>query len=95
MVDGSALLSGMVWQLSNAGLWSDAPGSNWLDGGAHFYDTYRCADGRYVAVGAIEPQFYAALREALGLADDPAFDAQMNPAGWDMLKNKMAAIFVT
>lgn len=95
MVDGSALLSGMVWQLHNGGMWTDAPGSNWLDGGSHFYDTYACSDGRYIAIGAIEAQFYAQLRVALGLADDPAFDAQMDPAGWPALKERIAAIIVT
>jgi alpha-methylacyl-CoA racemase len=92
MVDGSALLSGMVWQLNNAGMWNDAPGTNWLDGGAHFYDTYLCADGKYVAIGAIEPQFYAELRRVLGVADDPAFDAQMDPRAWDGLKVRIADI---
>ncbi|MET0374439.1 MAG: CoA transferase, partial [Rhizorhabdus sp.] len=65
---------------------------NWLDGGAHFYDTYLCADGKYIALGAIEPHFYAQLRAALGLADDPDFDAQMDPDAWPVLKTKMAAI---
>ena len=60
------------------GWWSNARGTNMLDGGAHFYDTYACADGHHVAIGAIEPQFYATLRERCGLADDPAFDAQMD-----------------
>ncbi|MDB5715827.1 MAG: CoA transferase [Sphingomonadales bacterium] len=95
MVDGSALLASMVWQLNNAGIWSDRTGSNWLDGAAHFYDTYECSDGKYVAIGAIEPQFYAQMREMLGLSDDPAFDAQMDPAGWPTLKVKMAAIIRT
>lgn len=95
MVDGSALLASMVWQLNNAGLWNDRTGSNWLDGAAHFYDTYECADGRYVAIGAIEPQFYAQLRTALGLGDDASFDAQMDPAGWAACKAKIAAIIVT
>ncbi|MDO7842217.1 CaiB/BaiF CoA transferase family protein [Sphingomonas immobilis] len=95
MVDGSALLSGMTWQLANAGAWNDAPGTNWLDGGSHFYDTYVCSDGGFVAIGAIEPQFYALLRGALGLADDPDFDAQMDPAGWPALKDKIAAIIAT
>jgi alpha-methylacyl-CoA racemase len=95
MVDGSALLAGMVWQLNNAGMWSDRTGSNWLDGAAHFYDTYECSDGKYVAIGAIEPQFYAQLRSVLGLSDDTSFDAQMDPAGWPELKAKVAAIIRT
>ncbi|MET0376214.1 MAG: CaiB/BaiF CoA-transferase family protein [Rhizorhabdus sp.] len=95
MVDGSALLSGMVWQLHNAGAWTDTPGSNWLDGGAHFYDSYQCADGKYVAIGSIEPHFYAQLRAALGLVDDPDFDAQMDARAWPALKTKIAAIIAT
>jgi alpha-methylacyl-CoA racemase len=85
----------MVWQLRSGGFWNDARGTNWLDGGAHFYDTYRCADGRFIAVGAIEAKFYAALREGLGLAGDPDFDDQMNPAHWPGLKARMAAIIAT
>jgi alpha-methylacyl-CoA racemase len=95
MTDGSALIAGMVWALSAAGLWRDRAGVNLLDGGAHFYDTYLCADGRFVAVGAIEPAFYALLRGKLGLEADPAFDAQMDPAAWPALKQRLAAIFLT
>ena len=67
MVDGASLLAQLVWGLRGQRLWSDRPDSNLLDGHAPFYDTYRCADGRYVAVGALEPQFYAALLAVLGL----------------------------
>jgi alpha-methylacyl-CoA racemase len=95
MTDGSALLSAMLWQMKGAGVWRDERGANWLDGGTHFYDSYECADGRHVAVGAIEPQFHALLRDKLGLADDPAFDAQTNPAAWPVLKDRLAAIFAT
>lgn len=95
MVDGSALLAGMVWQLKGAGLWDENIGANWLDTGAHFYDSYACADGRFIALGAIEPQFYALLRQTLGVADDPAFDAQMDRAAWPALKDKVAAIIAT
>ncbi len=63
MVDGAALLSTMLYGFAAYGWWNDRRGTNLLDGGAHFYRTYRCADGKYVAVGAIEPQFYATLRE--------------------------------
>ncbi|WP_088185596.1 CaiB/BaiF CoA transferase family protein [Sphingobium sp. Z007] len=95
MVDGSALLAGMVWQLKGAGLWDDDTGANWLDTGAHFYDSYACADGKFIALGAIEPQFYALLRQTLGVADDPAFDAQMDRAAWPALKDRVAAIIAT
>jgi alpha-methylacyl-CoA racemase len=64
-----------------------------LDGAAHFYDTYECADGKWVSIGAIEPQFYALLRDKAGVADDPAFDAQHDRSQWPALKAKLAAIF--
>src|SRR5438270_4447120 len=67
MVDGASSLITMVYGLLGAGLWQDRRAANLLDGGAPFYDTYACADGRHVAVGALEPQFYAALLEGLGL----------------------------
>ncbi|MBV5293906.1 MAG: CoA transferase [Curvibacter lanceolatus] len=95
MTDGAALLSAMMYGFKAAGRWSNQRGENLLDGGAHFYDTYACADGRYVAIGAIEPQFYALLRERCGIADDPAFDAQMDPAAWPLLKLRLADVFRT
>ncbi|MBB1601423.1 CaiB/BaiF CoA-transferase family protein [Variovorax sp. UMC13] len=95
MTDGAALLSAMFYGFKAAGQWSNQRGENLLDGGAHFYDTYACADGKYVAVGAIEPQFYALLRERCGIADDPAFDAQMDAARWPLLKLRMADVFRT
>src|SRR6187200_2562877 len=69
MVDGSSVLVQMMWSFRASGMWSDERGVNMLDTGAPFYDTYETADGKYVAVGAIEPQFYAQLLEGLGLAD--------------------------
>jgi len=95
MTDGAALLSAMMYGFKSAGQWSNQRGENLLDGGAHFYDTYVCADGKYVAVGAIEPQFYALLRERCGLADDPAFDAQMDAVRWPLLKLRLADVFRT
>ena len=95
MTDGSALLAGMSWAMLAAGMNLDAPGVNMLDGAAHFYDTYECADGKWVAIGSIEPQFYALLRQHAGVADDPAFDAQHDRAAWPVLKGKLAAIFAT
>ena len=67
MVDGSSALSTMMWAFRAMGMWSDDRGVNMLDTGAPYYDTYTCADGRFVAVGAIEPQFYAELLAKLGL----------------------------
>ena len=94
MTDGAALLSAMMYGFKANGWWNNVRGTNMLDGGAPFYDTYRCSDGRHVAIGAIEPQFYATLRERCGL-DDPAFDAQMDPAAWPSLTAKLEALFAT
>ncbi len=94
MTDGAALLSTMMYGFAANGWWNNVRGTNMLDGGAHFYDTYRCADGKHVAIGAIEPQFYATLRDRCGLAD-PAFDAQMDPAAWPALKQKLTTLFMT
>lgn len=66
MVDGSSVLIQMMWAMRATGMWTDTRGANMLDGGAPYYDTYECADGRYVAVGAIEPQFYAAMLAGIG-----------------------------
>ncbi|MDH5857311.1 CaiB/BaiF CoA transferase family protein [Lampropedia aestuarii] len=95
ITDGTALLSAMPYGAKAAGTLSNERGENVLDGGAHFYDTYVCADGRYVAVGAIEPQFYALLRQHCGIADDPAFDDQLDRARWPELKVRLQAVFRT
>lgn len=94
MVDGVSVLAQMFWSLRACGLWSEARGSNLLDSGAPFYDTYACSDGHYVAVGALEPQFYAALLEGLGLteADLPG---QLDPAGWPVLRQRFTAMFAS
>jgi alpha-methylacyl-CoA racemase len=94
MVDGSALLTSFVYGLLATGAWQDRRGSNLLDGGAPFYDTYICADGGYVAVGALEPQFYAALLAGLGLADDD-LPSQLDRAGWPVLREKFATAFAS
>jgi len=94
MVDGAAALMAFFYGFHAAGLWSDERGDNLLDGGAHFYDTYETADGRWVSIGSIEPQFYALLLELAGL-DDPEFQQQMDPALWPDLREKVAAVFKT
>ncbi|MCP3023683.1 CaiB/BaiF CoA transferase family protein [Cupriavidus basilensis] len=94
MTDGTALLSAMMYGFKAAGRWTSQRGDNLLDGAAHFYDTYACADGKYVAVGAIEPQFYALLRERCGL-DDPLFDKQLDKRYWPELKARMTTLFLT
>ncbi len=93
MTDGSALLAGMSWYLHASGQNADRAGVNMLDGGAHFYDTYECADGKFISIGSIEPQFYVLLRQAAGVADDPAFDAQHDRLAWPDLKARLATIF--
>lgn len=93
MTEGSALLLSMMQTFRQIGFWQDARGVNLLDGGAHFYDTYETADGKHVAIGAVEPQFYAKLLELAGLAGDPAFAEQMDVARWDVLRERLASVF--
>jgi alpha-methylacyl-CoA racemase len=94
MVDGSASLMAMTYSFLAAGLWREERGANLLDTGAHFYEVYECSDGRYVAVGAIERQFYEVLLDGLGLADAD-LPAQMDRAQWPAMKERFAAIFAT
>jgi alpha-methylacyl-CoA racemase len=94
IVDGTASLLQMVWNLRAAGLWSDTPAVNMLDTGAPFYDTYECADGGYLAVGSIEPQFYAALLAGLGLADEELPD-QHDRENWPVLRKRFAELFAS
>jgi len=94
MVDGSALLTSFIYGLRAAGGWQDKRGVNLLDGGAPFYDTYVTADGEYVAVGALEPQFYAALLRGLGLTDAGLPD-QHDRARWPVLRERFAQAFAS
>jgi alpha-methylacyl-CoA racemase len=89
MVDGVALLSTFVHGLAAAGLWSGERGTNLLDGGAPFYRAYECADGGYLAVGAIEPKFYARLIELLGL-DPASLPGQLERERWPELGEAIA-----
>lgn len=91
MTEGSALLMSMTWGFLAAGEWRDERGVNFLDTGAHYYNTYETRDGKFISLGAIEPQFYRELRELLAL-HDPAFDVHDDPAAWPTLKDKLAAI---
>jgi len=93
MVDGSALLTSFLHGMRAAGGWRDERGTNLLDGGAPFYDTYESADGRYLAVGALEPRFYAALLAGLGLAGDDSLPAQYDRAGWPVLRARLSDAF--
>jgi alpha-methylacyl-CoA racemase len=94
MTDGSALLGAMMYGLRAFGMWNDQREANLLDGGAPFYDTYACADGKFISVGAIEPQFYAQLLELAG-ASDPDFAKQWSQPRWPQLKAKFGALFAT
>ncbi|MHB8465778.1 MAG: CaiB/BaiF CoA transferase family protein [Acidimicrobiales bacterium] len=95
MVDGAALLTTMFHAFRAMGTWRGERGTNLLDTGAHFYDVYETADGEYVSVGSIEPQFYAELLQRTGLADDPDFATQMDMGRWPELKDRIAAVFKT
>ena len=95
MTEGAAVLMGMIWGFRGMGAWKDERGVNMLDTGAHFYDSYECADGKFISIGSIEPQFYALLRKLTGLDADPDFDAQMDSTQWPALKAKLTALFKT
>ena len=95
MVDGTAQLMWMMQGFQQIGAWNaDEREANLLDGAAHFYDTYECADGKYVAIGAIEPQFYAELL-ARAEVTDPQFQAQHDAAQWPELKQKLGEVLKT
>jgi alpha-methylacyl-CoA racemase len=94
MVDGASMLMAMLYGMKDLGMWTNTRGDNMLDGGAHFYGCYECSDGKWISIGSIEPQFYALLRETLGL-DETDFDAQHEKTGWAGLKQKLAARFRT
>ena len=91
MSDGAASLMAMFYGMKAGGAWTNDRRSNLLDGGAHFYDTYQCADGRWVSIGSIEPQFYALLLEKTGIAD-PDFQQQMNRRMWPDLRARLAEV---
>ena len=95
MVDGSALLTAYLHGMIGAGRWTGGRGSNLLDGGAPFYDTYRAADGGFLAVGALEAPFYAALLAGLGLAGDASLPAQYDRAGWPVLRARFTERFAS
>jgi alpha-methylacyl-CoA racemase len=92
IVDGVSSLAQLIWAMLGRGQWRDERGTNLLDTGAPFYDTYACADGRHVAVGALEPQFYAALLRGLGL-DDADLPGQLDRSGWPVLRERFTAAF--
>lgn len=96
MVDGTAVLMTMFWAFSQMGVHDENNrGTNLLDTGAHFYDVYECADGKYVSIGSIEPQFYAELLRLTGLEGDSEFARQMDKTQWPHLKSRLTEVFRT
>ncbi|MBY6684752.1 CoA transferase [Rhodococcus sp. BP-149] len=94
MVDGTVALSHMIWGWRGIGMWSDERGTNLLDTGAPFYDTYETSDGKHVAVGALEPQFYAAMLQGLGL-DPSALPHQLDREQWPTLRSTFTEVFAS
>lgn len=94
MVDGAASLMAMFYTMAAGGVFTDRRGTNLLDGGAHFYDTYETKDGGYICIGSIEPQFYALLVEKAGL-DKARFSEQMNSSRWGEYKDELTRVFKT
>ncbi|MBT3425756.1 MAG: CoA transferase [Gammaproteobacteria bacterium] len=93
MTEGSALLMNAIFGLMNSGSWSNTRGENFLDGGAHFYNTYETSDGKFVSVGSIEPQFYALLLEKSGLGMDSDLPSQQSRDDWPDLQDRLRKIF--
>jgi len=94
MVDGTALLMTFVHGYYRTKGWSDARGTNLIDTGAHFYETYECSDGEFISLGAIEPQFYAELLKLVGLEGEE-LPPQMDRNHWPAMRERLAAIFRT
>ncbi|MEY2758363.1 MAG: succinyl-CoA--L-malate CoA-transferase beta subunit [Pseudomonadota bacterium] len=94
MIDGAASLMTMFYNMKAAGVWSAERDANLLDGGAHFYDTYECADGKWLAIGAIEPQFHAEFVKGLGLPED-TFGMYMDRAKWGEFSARVADVVKT
>ena len=94
VTDGSALMTSLLYGLQEAGIWSNQRQDNFLDGAAHWYDCYECADGKHISIGSLEPAFYNELLTRCGLAEDADFSAQFDKARWPQLKKKMTALFL-
>jgi len=94
MTEGAASLAAMFYGMAASGFWKEERGSNLLDSGAHFYDTYETKDGKWVSIGSIEPQFYKELLERTGISDSE-FVHQMDRAKWPALKEKIATVLKT
>ncbi len=94
MIDGAAALMASTFAAQQAGFWSEERGTNLLDSGAHFYEVYETKDGKYISLGSIEPQFYAALLDKLG-DDAQHFQNQFDMDNWPAMKDRMADIVKT
>jgi alpha-methylacyl-CoA racemase len=94
MVDGAALMLTPFYAARATGFWGPR-GTNFLDTGAPFYEAYETADGQWIAIGAIEPEFYGELRARLELLDDDLFDAQWDKDQWPVQKRRLAEVFRT
>jgi len=92
MTDGASLLSAMFWGFRAGGAWGDGREANLLDGGAYFYATYACADGRFLAVAAVERKFHQILLDRLGL-DAGEFTHMADPSAWGRLRDRLADLF--
>ena len=95
MVDGTAILMTMFAGMMKSGAWAEERGVNLLDTGSHFYDVYETADGRYVSLGSIEPQFYAELLRLSGLGEQPDLPDQLDKRQWPAMKERVAALMKT
>jgi alpha-methylacyl-CoA racemase len=91
MVDGASVLAQMMWAFRGVGAWTDDRAANLLDGGAPFYDTYTCADGRWIAVGALERAFYAQFLAGLGIEGED-LPEQMDRSGWPRLRARFTEV---
>ena len=94
MTDGAAVLSSMMYGMHAEGSWSNRRGENMLDGGAHFYNTYPCADGKSIAIGAVEPRFFQLLLRLCGM-EEPEAHAHLDSREWPGLKDRLSRLFIT
>ena len=94
MTDGTASLLSPMFGLMAMGLWTTDRYANRLDGGAYYYGSYECSDGKFISIGSLEPQFYRLLLEKAGI-DDPDFDDQLEPGGWQRKREVLAELFRT
>jgi len=95
VLDGAAALGAIYHSLLAQGLWSEQRGTNFNDGGSHYYNVYECSDGRHITLGAFEPQFYAELLRRLGLDGEAGLPDQHDPDGWAAMRERFAALFRT